>query len=172
MSRILALTLLAGCNLVGGATTPFTEVPALPDQRGCSDVYVYATSEDGAVTLRFQVSGTLEAAYDGTASQQWSADDAAIDLALEQGRNLDQEGCTDVVDFENGEPVVQVDTTWLPTSGTVSLDLTPTGDVFNECDAPADAVLTLDSVVFESPDGDEVTVDHLEVSAGVGWCPG
>jgi hypothetical protein len=163
MPRFLVL-LLAGCG------SHLTEIPDLPASEGCADVYLDAGSADGAVRVRFDVDGAMEAAYSGTTSQSWSADDPAIDLVLEQGHNLDDAMCTDFFPSWLGRP--RVSRTWVPISGSVALELAPGSGEFAECGSLADAVLTLDDVVFQSPDGDEVTLDHLEVAERVGGCLG
>ena len=174
---IVGLVGLAACSFGSGepepvAGEPITEIPALTNIYGCGDIAMYAASADGTVRVRFAAEDLVAAAYAGTTSVSATLPDAAFDLALEQGRALDEGGCTDLVEYVNGQPVVQVDLTWEVVSGSLALEITPNAAEYQECNADADAVLTLDQVVFEAPTGEQLTLEHLEMPANVGWCAG
>ena len=177
MSRLLvifplAIALLAGCPPIMGGGEPLTQVPALTVHQGCGDISMFAVSDARDVQIRFLAEGLVEAAYAGTTDASWDATDPEIALTLEQGRNLDQGNCTDYVEVVDGVPVVEIEETWAVVSGTVTLTIDPTSDTYSVCNGPADAVLHLDQVVFESASGERLQVESLDVAANVGWCAG
>ncbi len=163
----IALLVLAGCPAVGGGGS-LTEIPELPNHQGCGDTLIFAVSEDDTVQVRFQADGAVEDAYAGTTDATW---DPALTLTLDRGNRLSELNCTDFIDIVNGDEP-EVHETWTAISGTVTTSITPTAATFGECNAPADAVLHLADVVFESPDGEQLTLEALDVEIGVGWCAG
>lgn len=168
----IALLVLAGCPAVGGGGgEPLTAIPELPTHQGCGDTYIYAVSADGTVQVRFTAEGAVEQAYLGTTEISWDLADATFELALETGHRLEDLSCTDYIEVIDGDQP-HVDETWTAISGAVSTVITPMGETYHECNAPADAVLHLEGVVFESPDGEQLTLESLDVAVDVGWCAG
>lgn len=153
-----------------GALTPAPDVGTLVNEGGCSDVAMTKISADDTLAL-LVVSDTELAAQayaDGGAPITVTYDLAAGQGRVElwQGLGMNNLLCNDYLE---GHEVV--DTTWVGTSGTVELTVTPTGTA-TDWDWPATGEVTLTGVVLEAAGAESVTLPTTSWTANVGWLPG
>jgi hypothetical protein len=165
MSRLpllLALPAVA-CDLGGSPELADDFEDTLTTEGGCADLYVFAVDEADEVILEVRFDGVIdEATYGQAFEQDFTLPDPMIEAAVQVGEKVSDAACDDVI--ENGGP--QIDETWQAVSGTVHLAIE-----IGEHTTLSD--VTLEDVVFESEDGEQVTVEAFDwVDVGVGWFPG
>ena len=163
MSRLpflLALPAIA-CDLEGSGSLDADFEDTLTNEGGCADLYVFAVDDADEVILEVRFDGPIAAAGGASTEDEFTLPDPTVDITVKVGNKVSDAACDDVI--ENGGP--QIDDVWEAVSGVVNLTIeagdTPVGDV------------TLEDVVFESPDGEQVTVEAFDwEDISVGWFPG
>lgn len=134
---------------------------ALTVQAGCSDMIVYARSNDDALGLSLYLDN-LD--VNGVTEPTEFTDipfDAAQWLEIRVGTAVTSAECTDVIT----KPGPQVDALWIPTAGTIDVAITPGAG------GPL-ADVTLTDFVFEH-DGESVALaSYTFEDILVGWFPG
>ena len=161
---VLVALVLGACDLVEPSPSPLGPdfEQDLTEQGGCGDLFAYAVDAADEVMLTVRLDEPIAAGGDAPFDLVFTLPDPAAEVKVEVGSSISDAMCDDVI--ENDGP--QVDETWTAVSGTVSAHLEPDGygtltDV------------TLEDVVFESPTGEQVTVESLEwTDLSVGWLPG
>jgi hypothetical protein len=152
----------------GGTGAGSFDPGVLTEQRGCSDVTLYATDEADTWLLLFATSDNpAETAHDQGASQElsYALPDPAVVVELQRGGLLSTGVCNDT-------PGAEPDNVYTATAGTADLTVVPTGTP-QPWEVPADASLLLQDLVLEDPSGDTITIDTYEfVDVHVGWFPG
>jgi hypothetical protein len=140
---------------------------------GCADTVLYAANNGDTLALRFFDDSTpvAEAHAAGAAvTRTWdlSATSPAR-LEVTVGEHLTHYDCNDAVEFE---PVVT--RTWVPTAGTATLVVTPTGEA-TDWDWPSEAVLTLEGVEWtpqDAPTEPATAMGTWTWTTAVGWLQG
>jgi hypothetical protein len=156
-----AALLFGGCE-IGTPTLVDGFEADLTTLLGCGDLSAYAVDADDEVMITVQLDGPLAAANGQETESVVTLPDPATVVRVEIGSKISDAACDDVI--ENGG--ANVAETWDAISGTVTVGVHPA-----EGDDRAD--VTLEDVVFESPDGEEVTVNELKwTDLSVGWFPG
>lgn len=133
---------------------------------GCADVVFFAVDSDDELMLSFVADGLVSGAHSAGAVTVtlFTLPDAGATLKLERGLRVSDAMCDDVI--ENDGP--RVDRTWTATAGTATVTVRP-----DATHGGASADLLLQDVVFESGNGDRITLDRLEwTEVSVGWFPG
>jgi len=166
MSRLpflLALPAVVACDLGGTPQLGDDVEDTLTNEGGCADLYVFAVDDADEVILEIRFDGPIAAAGGSTSIEQdFTLPDPTIDATIKVGEKVSDAACDDVI--ENGGP--QIDETWEAVSGTVHLVI-EVGEHTTLSD------VTLENVVFESEDAEQVTVEAFDwVDVGVGWYPG
>lgn len=158
----IAVALLAGgCefgvpSLADGFEADLTELV------GCGDLQAYAVDAEDEVMVHVQLDGPIAAANGVATETVIPLPDPSTVVEVELGSALSDAACDDVI--ENDGPQVAV--TWKAVSGTVTVAVRPDPN-----DDRADVIL--EDVVFESPTGEQVTVEVLEwTDLSVGWLAG
>ena len=150
---------------------PFGFESTLFNTQGCGDTELFAANDEDTLVLSFVVSGTAEDSWDAGVPTTTSYDlpSAFADLKVEWGSDVSQLRCNDAV-----EQAPEIRSTWLPTSGTATLIMTPTGSEYSPTEYPTQALLTINNVSFmpEVGNGGAISVADFSMSATVGWWPG
>ena len=135
---------------------------SLTETGGCGDLVAYAADVDNERMLRIDLDQPIVDAGGEPVAYTVALPDAGATAVIEVGSRISDAMCTDVI--ENGGPTVLE--TWTAVSGTLEVSIEPQ-------DYGAIADLTLTDAVFESPDGEQVTVEVFEwTDLNVGWLPG
>jgi len=158
-----------GTEDTGGTGTGAFDPGVLTEQRGCSDVTLYATDAANNWLLLFATSDSpAQAAHDQGATQElsYTLPDPAVTVELQRGELLSSGVCNDT------PPDAEPDTVYTATAGSADLTVVPTGTP-EPWEVPADASLLLQDLVLEDPSGSTITIDSYEfVDVSVGWFPG
>ncbi|RME22309.1 MAG: hypothetical protein D6798_16120 [Deltaproteobacteria bacterium] len=139
---------------------------------GCSDLVVWATSDDETWALWVvEDGGMVQAAHDAgaTISSTWDMGmdlTDAPDVTVLQGSNLGVLFCNDVAE------TYTIDHQWTMVDGTLTIEVTPTGDATKWGEMPADATLTVTDGVFSASGIEDVLISSFETTVAVGWLPG
>lgn len=156
-----------------GTTTLPEDIGALlVTSGGCSDAFIWGASADDTWALTFHdSSGIVSRAYEAedtlTESYDMSMDyGQAPSLSVQHGYSLQNAFCNDVYE----EPTI--DAEWWIDAGTVTISVTPTGEATEWGEQPASATLTVDGATFSTSGLDPVQVEHVELTANIGWLPG
>lgn len=139
---------------------------------GCSDTFIWATSEDQSWALWFRDDSDIVARAWAAGETQTDTYNLAKDyslsptVAVQRGSRLADAFCNDVP----GEHEVEEE--WYMTAGLVTISVTATGDKEPWGEIPAEATLTLQDAVFTTHGGEPVTLSTYETTVAVGWLPG
>lgn len=148
-----------------GALAPGFEAD-LATVGGCSDLRVYghdATDERGLVVYVDQGLVAAAIAAGEPVHVELSATDPAVTLEGRAGTAVTAAECNDVV-----VPEVDVKETWLPSAGTVIVDVVPTMGELAEA-----TVELVDVELHRTPPGPAaLVVSHTFSNVVVGWLPG
>jgi len=159
----------AGTEETGETGTSAFDPSVLTEQRGCSDVTLYATDDADTWLLLFATSDSpAQAAHDEGATQEltYTLPDPAVTVELQRGELLSTGVCNDT------PPEADPDLVYTATAGSADLTVVPTGTP-EPWEVPADASLLLQDLALESPSGDTIVIDSYEfVDVYVGWFPG
>jgi hypothetical protein len=167
--RTSLVLLLAGCPKEPAATPDPAELASLGAGQGCADITLYRVSADGTLALVFSATETLTT--DAFASGQ--TETASFDLASEgslelwRGTGLQNYLCNDYLIGDESKDVV-----WTATSGTVDLAVTSTSQECLSYECSADAEIAISDAVLEAAGEEDVVIDAMSWTAGVGWLPG
>lgn len=133
---------------------------------GCADLWVYAhdAADERGLVLSIDQGLVADAvAMDMPTHTELSATDAAVQLEGRAGFFVTAAECNDAIIQDP-----DIKESWLPTAGTVIIDLVPTGDGF--------ATATVELVDVElyrlQPGPAPIVVDFTFTDVGVGWLPG
>ncbi len=161
------LSLMCALGLVACSEPEGTDAPSLDslvETGGCSDLTMYAASEDGDLLLVVRYDGELATtAYEEEVPVTVEVD-AEGTVELVQGREVLNYYCNDVLE----QGAQEVETTWEAVSGSLTLTVTNRGD--GEYSADADAELL--DVHLQAEGAEDVHIDRMDWSAVVGWWPG
>ena len=171
MSRTVPALLVAlltiGCDIEEESEVALNPVDldALVTSSGCSDVTLTLDSEGGDLSLVFSWYDELAEQALTTGQPQSATIDlsAAGRLVLRSGANVDELECTDYFDDTQ-----VVDVEWEAVSGTVEL-LVETLQTEDDLGMPAPGSVTITDAVLSADGEDDVIIDTLTWSAGVGW---
>jgi hypothetical protein len=152
-----------------GTDTGGFDPSVLTEQRGCSDVTLYATDFVDTWLLLFATSDApAQTAHDQGTTQElsYTLPDPAVTVELRRGELLSTGVCNDT------PPEAEPDLVYIATAGSADLTVVPTGTP-EPWEVPADASLLLQDLVLEDPSGNTITMDSYEfVDVYVGWFPG
>ena len=164
MRRLTLIPALALIACVEGEPAQPPDLDSLVLEGGCGDVTMYTASNDRDLILVVRFEDELtQAAYDE--GQPVTVDvDADGSVELVQGRNVLNFYCNDALEVGAQE----VETTWEAVSGSFTLTVTNTGDG----EYTADAEVELLDVLLQAEGADDVHIDRMDWSAGVGWWAG
>lgn len=132
----------------------------LTQQAGCADMAVYASSPDGTLGLVLVINGLNVNDVTKSAVFELEHDDAARFEVL-VGTNVTQDECNDAPI----PPGPQIDATWTPVDGTMSVEINP--------GLNPTASVTISDAVLTNGFGATVALDNYVFSdVVVGWFPG
>jgi hypothetical protein len=154
--------LLTGCQLGSGLYDGFEQ--DLTKTGGCADLYAFATNDDDTILLEVQLDKPLDGAGGVPETFEVTLPDPFAEISVDVGSRISDAACDDLI--ENGGP--QVRETWTAISGSLTAEVRP-GDETTQ--SAADVTLT--DIVFESPDGEQVTLESFSwTELTIGWFAG
>ena len=188
LTSIFLLSLVTGClggeNGVDdtgetgdtGAPNTFTDglELELTNFGGCGDVFMYAYSDSDEMGLFISAAGIVQQAFDsGDDTSTFSVDvgsgDGQARVVLQAGERITTEACNDLVIYDQ-RPAVSEELT--ATAGTITFQITPSGEPTDWGELPAGGDVLLNEVEFTTIQGDTLTIDNWGFNAYVGWLPG
>ena len=147
---------------------------------GCADFVFFDRNDEDSLSLEVSGSGLAEATHSAGEPMSYSYDlsDLPDDIVVEHltGLNLTHDICNDAID-SNIE--TEIDSVFIPVSGTLTLTVTPTGEATDWGEYPAEIEVNIQMADFcmDIGNGDThhencLNVDSYTADAMIGWLPG